>query len=143
MSLKMTKWESTLAKWTNREKFYSYLDDTIFFTSLLSYITTRFLLCLSFEATCHRLLHTDPPHHPRHLVPQHDSITDLYSHFPHTTRSKYWEPCYSASRPLVEGSKAGPSNPSATTLHPNSLFLTSSPIRSMVNGRPRVLFALA
>ncbi len=64
-------------------------------------------------------------------------------HSPHTTRNKYWEIHYSALPPLVDGSKAGPSNSSAATLHPTSFFLTSFLIGPMVNGRPRALFTLA
>jgi hypothetical protein len=114
------------------------IDDTFFFTSLLSNtnISTWFLPCSSFEATHHWLHHTHTPHHPGHPFSQHGSVTNLCSHSPHTTCNKYWEPCYSPFRPLVKGSKAGPSNPSAATSCPNLLFSTSSPIRPTVNGRP-------
>jgi hypothetical protein len=67
-------------------------------------------------------------------------VTLPYS--PHTTRNKYQETCYSALPPLADGSKAGPLNPSAATLCPTSLFLTSSPIGPTVNGRPGASFML-
>ncbi len=154
MPSKTTKWESTLTKWINWELFYSNLDDTFSFTSLLSYIIYSVsqtwqipqlvhLPHTSFKAIHHWHPHTHPPCYLQHTVPNMAALLTSTAIPPTLPTTNTGTPCYLAGRPWGKGFKAGPLNPSAATLHPHSALLTSSPIGPMIKGRPGALFMLA
>ncbi len=95
------------------------------FNFLLSYITKPKLPYLPFKDTPHQLIQTNLRNYP------------TYS-WAKKQKTNYFSSC-----PLVERSKPGPLNPSAATSRLNPLFLTSSPIRLTINGRPRASFIFA
>ncbi len=64
----VVKDDSTLMKWTKKNKSTHTLMTPFSFYILLSYIINWFLHRSSFEATRHRLPHTHPPHPPRYPV---------------------------------------------------------------------------